>query len=81
MEQQVRLAAKLYEARDASRRILGEKYKERMALYGRGIRVLQIGETQDSVLSATIELAKKCDHEMEVIFVIAAGVELIEPSV
>ena len=57
-EQQVQMAAKLYEMRDRARRLLGEKYKPHMAELG---RILTMTSQRDGkpVLVVATEVAKK----------------------
>jgi len=77
-EAQVRLAARLYEARDAVRRLLGDGFDDRMALLKRGIkkrmqdRGLEIMPAAFSLVSET-----ECSPALG-IQVLAAAVELIE---
>lgn len=80
-EQQVRLAARMYEIRDTSRRLLGEKYQETMAHYrlyiGRAMKQWGCG-----ALEATQRLieALQQDHDTGVIqmHLLAACVEMCE---
>ena len=79
-EQQVQMAAKLYEMRDRARRLLGEKYKPHMAELG---RILTMTSQRDGkpVLVVATEVAKKRELiGMDLMMVMAAAVELIEPS-
>lgn len=80
-EQQVRLAARMYEIRDTSRRLLGEKYQETMAHYriyvGRAMKQWDCG-----ALEATRRLieALQQDHDTGVIqmHLTAACMEMCE---
>lgn len=79
-EQQVKMAAKLYEMRDRARRLLGEKYKPHMDELG---RILTMTAKRDgkSVLKVATDIAKKRELiGMELMMVMAAAVELSEPS-
>lgn len=79
-ERQVKIAAQLYDIRDKARRLLGDKYKPHMAELGKILK-----ETADrykkSVLSVATELCKKRELiGMELMLVMAAAVELTEPT-
>lgn len=80
IEQQVKITAKLYEMRDRARRLLGEKYKPHMAELGR-ILTMTAQRDRKSVLAVATEVAKKRELiGMELMMVMAAAVELEEPS-
>jgi hypothetical protein len=79
-EQQVRMAAQLYDMRDKAKRLLGERYKPHMAELG---KILKATADRDrkSVLSVATEVAKKRELiGMDLMLVMAAAVELEEPS-
>lgn len=77
-EQQVRLAAQLYEARDAVRRLLGTTYSARMVELGGALqRVADASKT--TVLSAAINAARSVSG-LDSLLILAAAVELSEPS-
>ncbi|MDF8912878.1 hypothetical protein OU568_26605 [Escherichia coli] len=79
-EQQVKMAAKLYEMRDRARRLLGAKYKPHMDELG---RILTMTSKRDgkSVLKVATEIAKKRELiGIDLMMVMAAAVELSEPS-
>ena len=79
-EQQVKIAAQLYEMRDKARRLLGAKYKPHMDELG---RILTMTSQRDgkSVLAVATEVAKKRELiGMDLMMVMAAAVELSEPS-
>jgi hypothetical protein len=79
-EQQVQMAAKLYEMRDRARRLLGEKYKAHMAELGRILKdtARQTGKSEIAV--ATEVVKKRNLIGMDLMMVMAAAVELTEPS-
>lgn len=80
-EQQVKMTAKLYEMRDRARRLLGAKYKPHMDELG---RILTMTAQRDgkSVLAVATEVAKKRELiGVELMMVMAAAVELSEPSI
>ncbi len=76
-EKQVRMTAQLYEARDAARNLLGDKYAVRMAEMGAAIKHVA-GLKEIKELSAAIELAKQTSG-FGVLIVLAAYVEMMEP--
>jgi hypothetical protein len=80
-EQQVRLAARMYEIRDTSRRLLGDKYQETMAHYRLYI-AQEIKRAGGGALEATKRLleALQQDHNTGVIqmHLTAACVEMCE---
>lgn len=80
-EQQVKMTAKLYEMRDMARRLLGAKYKPHMDELG---RILTMAAQRDgkSVLAVATEVAKKRELiGVDLMMVMAAAVELSEPSI
>lgn len=77
-EQQVRLAAQLYQARDAVRRLLGDKYTVRMAELGAGLQRLATARNS-SVLKEAISAARAVSG-MDSLLILAAAVEHSEPS-
>jgi hypothetical protein len=79
-EKQVAITAQLYDMRDKARRLLGEKYKPHMAELG---KILKMTADRDkrSVLSVATEVAKKRNLiGMDLLMVMAAAVELTEPT-
>lgn len=75
----VQMAAKLYEARDAAKMLLGAHYKRDMELWAVAIR----GEAESkktSELAAAISMAKQADG-FGAVMILAAAVEMTEPSV
>lgn len=81
-ERDVKMAARLYECRDAARFILGDKYPATMTLWRDAI-VAQMARGQLSVLQATLALCREMTGETEVVtmLIMAAAVELIESPV
>lgn len=77
----VRVAASLYECQDSAKTLLGEKYPGRMALYGEWIKK-RSAHTNANVLSAAQDIIKEVgpDDRVFAIQMLAAAVELIEPS-
>lgn len=77
-EQQVRLAAQLYQARDSVRRLLGDKYAVRMAELGASLQRLAAARNS-SVLKEAISAARAVSG-MDSLLILAAAVEHTEPS-
>jgi hypothetical protein len=79
-EKQVKMAAQLYDMRDKARRLLGANYKPHMAELGR-ILTMTAERDKKEPLAVAIEVCKKRDLiGMDLIMVMAAAVELAEPS-
>lgn len=79
-EKHVRLAAKLYEMRDTARRLWGDKYDERVRSWSKPIRDAQAIMKIDNPLTAATEICKCIDDAYQKIFLMAAAVEMVEPS-
>ena len=79
-EKQVKMAAQLYDMRDKARRLLGERYKPHMAERGR-ILAMTAERDKKSVLAVATEVAKKRELiGLDLMMVMAAAVELTEPT-
>jgi len=79
-EKQVAMAAQLYDMRNKARRLLGDKYKPRMAELG---RILKMTADRDnkSALEVAIDVSKKRELiGIDLMMVMAAAVELTEPT-
>lgn len=79
MANAIQMAAKLYECRDAARNILGGRYAEKMREYGDAVRAMA-AEQGCGELEAGTRLAKATGDGMAAVLVLAATVEIIEPS-
>ncbi len=81
-EKHVRMAAHLYEAREAARTILGAKFDRRMAEYGDSIREVakRHGITEMQAAVRLAQAAQKDGQAYTAALVLAAMVELAEPS-
>jgi hypothetical protein len=80
-EKQVKIASALYDARMAAKLILGDKYKEHMKELG-GILTATSEKTGVSVLQVATDVCKKrMLTGMDALFILAAAVEIAEPSV
>jgi hypothetical protein len=79
-QQQVEMAAKLYELRDRARRLLGDKYKAQMAELGKILKATADRDGKE-VLAVATDVCKKRDLiGMDLMMVMAAAVELTEPT-
>lgn len=79
-QNQIQMAAQLYDMRDKAKRLLGDKYKAQMADLG---RILSMTAERDrkSVLAVATEVCKKRELiGMDLLLVMSAAVELMEPS-
>ena len=79
-EKQVKMAAKLYEMRDTAKRLLRDKYAAKMTEYG---EILQATAERDSRTPMEVAIAVSYKNDtpaMEICFIMAAAVELAEPS-
>lgn len=81
-EKRVRIAARLYEARDVTRRLLGDRYADRMKEYSAVVAEVA-NSKQIDVLSAARQIAEaqtKAGNELSAMMVVAAAIEMIEPT-
>lgn len=79
-EKQVKMAAQLYEMRDRARRLLGDKYRPHMAELGK-ILLMTARRDQKEPLAVAVEVCKKRELiGMDLMMVMAAAVELAEPT-
>jgi hypothetical protein len=81
-EKAIKLAAKMYEARDAVRILLGDRFKERMATGIENLEALAAAHNT-TVMAAAQRSAKMYADEhngMAALMIIAAAVEHAEPS-
>lgn len=79
-ERHIRIAAELYGARDTAKRLLGDAYKARITTFGEVIN--KVADKKGcSSMQAAIEIAKQPGvSDIERVMVLAAVVELVEPS-
>jgi hypothetical protein len=77
-EAAVKIAAKLYECRDAAKSLLGAHYARDMELWARAIRGVATAEKDTEVAAAT-KMAREADG-FGAIVILAAYVEMTEPS-
>ena len=79
-EKQVKMAAEMYGMRDKARRLLGGNYKPHMAELGKILKMTAERDKKDA-LSVAIEVCKKRELiGMDMMLVMAAAVELTEPT-
>lgn len=81
-EKTIRLAAKLYEARDGVRLLLGDRFADEMRK-GAELLTAVSASKGETVLQTAIRLGKQYnaeDRPFASMVVVAAAVELIEPS-
>lgn len=79
-QKQVQMAAQLYDMRDKARRLLGDRYKPHMAELGK-ILTMTAERNKKSALEVAIEVSKKRELiGMDLLLVMAAAVELTEPT-
>jgi len=82
-EKAVATACKLYEARRASRLMLGERWREHMQVIGEAIKLCQARTGMDTIQAAM----KMCERvhanggpPTDSVHILAAAVELVEPG-
>jgi hypothetical protein len=81
-EKEVKLAATLYRIRDTTRQLLGDKYQRKMAEMGQVVRRAAAMNNMDTLQAAQWMAAQPemQGHATETMLVLAAAVELIEPT-
>lgn len=79
-EKQVKMCAQFYDMRDKARILLGDKYKPHMAELGKILTMTEV-RNKTEPLSVAIEVAEKRELiGMDLMMVMAAAVELAEPT-
>ena len=82
-EQAVAMAAKLYEARSASRTMLGARWREHMQFIGQAIKLCQERTGMDTI-QAAMKMCERCHANggpaTDSVHILAAAVEMVEPS-
>ena len=79
-EDKVKMAADLYKMRDKAKMLLGEKYKSHMEDLGKIITEWSKRDNKSPLQVVISHCSKKQLNGMELIFTMAAAVELEEPS-
>ena len=81
---QVQMAAKMYDARDAMKRLFGDKYQAEIAEHQKYIKIQMqsegVGELKATMRIMTMLQAKLPNSGITQALVLAACVELIEPE-
>lgn len=81
---QIQMAAKLYECRDACKKLCGVEWKKQVEFHTRLIQAAMKKHNIDNEVEAAIKLVKDCESMYSSgVFAMkcfAAAVELIEPS-
>lgn len=79
-EKQVTMAAQLYDMRDKARRLLGDQYKLHMAELGKVLKMTAERDKKEP-LAVAIDVAEERELiGMDLMMVMAAAVELAEPT-
>lgn len=83
-EKAIATAAKLYEARRASRTMLGEqRWREHMQFIGEAIKLCQQRTGMDTI-QAAMKMCERCHANggpaTDSVHILAAAVELVEPT-
>ena len=79
-EKQVQMAAQLYDMRDKARRLMGDKYKPHMAELGKILKMTAERDGKQPLAVATEVCKKRELIGMDLVMVMAAAVELAEPT-
>ena len=79
-EKQVQIAAQLYDMRAKAKRLLGEKYKTQMEELGRILKMTSDRDGKPAIAIAADVCKKRGLIGMDLLLVMAAAVELTEPS-
>lgn len=82
MEQEIKIAAKLYECRDTAKRFFKSEFQERIRFYKRVIEAEQMKSGTEILQAVTslCEMKGVKDDGMAIMMFMAAAVELMEPS-
>lgn len=79
-ESQVKMAAQLYDMRDKAKRLLGDKYKPHMAELGKILKMTADRDGKSPLVVATEVAKKRGLIGMDLLLVMVAAVEILEPS-
>ena len=79
-EKQVQIAAQLYNMRAKAKRLLGEKYKTQMEELGRILKMTADRDGKPAIVIAADVCKKRGLIGMDLLLVMAAAVELTDPS-
>lgn len=78
--QHVRIASRLYEVRRTARFLLGDRYLSKMAELGAALQLIAAAKGIDVLQATTIAVRESGAEGINAIYILAAGVELVEPS-
>lgn len=79
-EQHVAMAAKMYECRATARRLLGDKFHERMAERARLVRAIAKRDNCNDIVAGATVIKEANLQGMDALLMMAAVVEMTEPS-
>jgi hypothetical protein len=79
-EQHVAMAAKMYECRATARRLLGDKYHQRMDEYARVVRAVAKRDNCNDIVAGATVIKEAGLQGMDSLLLMAAVVEMTEPS-
>ena len=79
-EQQVAIAAKMYECRDAARTILGRRFKPKMDDLAQVVRAVAKRDNCNDIVAGATVIKEARLEGMESLMLMAAVVEMVEPS-
>ncbi len=79
-QQAIQTAAKLYETRETVKRLLGDRYRERMTELGATLEKIAARKGKDVLMTAKEICSDPGMTGMEIGQIMAAAVELLEPS-
>lgn len=79
-EDQITIAAALYRMRAAARTLSGDRYTQQMSEIGILLKEAAVAENQSVLLVATNAAKHDACRPMDAVFIMAAAVELLEPS-
>lgn len=84
MEQQVKLAAKLYDCRNSCMKLFGTDWKKQIEFHTKLIHAAMKKHHIDTEIEAAMKLIEDCQHMdgagVFAMKVLAAAVEIVEPS-
>lgn len=79
-EQHVAMAAKMYECRDTARRLLGDKFHQRMDEYARVVRAVAKRDNCNDIVAGATVIKEAGLQGIGSLLLMAAVVEMTEPS-
>ena len=79
-EQHVAIAAQMYECRATARRLLGERFKPRMREWGNIVRAVAKRDGCNEIVAGATVIKEAGIFGMDSLMLMAAVVELVEPS-